>query len=1156
MTSQSKYSLSFVAVLVLSLILSVRAGTAADQILSPPVGGEFGSATDIQRNIAAIGNSNSGGTLGRPKGVVYILERSAAGWQLVKTLLPPATGDRFTRFGTQVTLAGNRLAIGDMHFGEDDVEAGHTGRVYVYEKQGPTWPDEPAYVIEPSQPNVFSFGQAHAFSGEYLAVTELVSLQAAQSMVRVRTFRLQNGQATLLGAVERTGVDSFGSEMSMHGSELAIPNGHRGMLLPTSKGTVYLYDLSGGAMKQTAVLTIPMKAGDFFSSAKVMLDGDRLLVTKITPPSSGVVIFKRTTTGWRATSEIRPPQPGELSYSLIDVAGNALVTYNGSGTDLYTLSEPPRFVRSLSSVGTYVATTSETAMIVRSNQVLFTTLRSLVAADSVVVDPSKACVPGGSIELGELVAGQTCKVEVELQNASAEPLHLTGVQITSALGANSLTEHFFTPVTLPTLGKTRVKLTLNPPSAGSYQLSLEILHPDFALSPYIYRVNFRARVGDFPPLQPQIAGSVFSARGEPVKLDVGATGPRGRFNCQWYKDGRALTGSTQPFLYLPSAQPSDAGRYRLDVWSASSPKMSCSMGLGVFERQASAVAARPDEALSFTARFWGPGIRVKWQNYYERWTLPETWACQGTESANLIIRSPMALAGIRIRADLSMDGAIASAVTSNDHEINTFRLPIIAVEGIRHGRVGEHLGPLVLSDLTNYYEVAIFSAEGLPPGVQLTNGGYQIEGIPTQAGNYVVKIMAENRYGSAVPFMLNLKILSGTEAPNLELHFGTPHQTASIIMLPESNPEAPAWPGLLQVQTGAGTGFSGSLAFGAVRRSFSGRWTVKADEMARSTTVRLTPFLGYRSAVLILTQTAVDESYPPNGIVAALVLERASTDIGPIEIDALLEPLIPPNKEWSHALAGRYSFLMGGLAGQSFGSFTVGSDFHATGVGTLADGSGFTFSMPMVRGPNGPSNGTVMLVGLGTDPVRLWGRINTMAAGVTGAGLVDGVLTIVRPAQPGARLLPDGYNAEAPVRGARYFVPKGVPLFTPPDAPAEQAGRASITLAANGLPESINTALTFTKAGTVIVDRPNSSDLKLDLYMPTGFFTGSFKINEPVLGTENRFVRRTVPFRGMIVPHLRNGGGFFHYSPLPSRFAEPPTTSATTPIYVGGVTLE
>ncbi len=179
-----------------------------------------------------------------------------------------------------------------------------------------------------------------------------------------------------------------------------------------------------------------------------------------------------------------------------------------------------------------------------------------------------------------------------------------------------------------------------------------------------------------------------------------------------------------------------------------------------------------------------------------------------------------------------------------------------------------------------------------------------------------------------------------------------------------------------------------------------------------------------------------------------------------------------------------------------------------------------------------------------------------MAAGVTGAGLVDGVLTIVRPAQPGARLLPDGYNAEAPVRGARYFVPKGVPLFTPPDAPAEQAGRASITLAANGLPESINTALTFTKAGTVIVDRPNSSDLKLDLYMPTGFFTGSFKINEPVLGTENRFVRRTVPFRGMIVPHLRNGGGFFHYSPLPSRFAEPPTTSATTPIYVGGVTLE
>lgn len=123
MPSQSKKSLSFVAVLFLSLILSVRAGTAADQTLSPPPGGEFGSAVDIDGNIAVIGNPNIRG-LDRPvQGVAYIFERGPAGWQLVKTLLPPPKGDRFTRFGAQVTLAGNRLAIGDLHFGEDELAA-------------------------------------------------------------------------------------------------------------------------------------------------------------------------------------------------------------------------------------------------------------------------------------------------------------------------------------------------------------------------------------------------------------------------------------------------------------------------------------------------------------------------------------------------------------------------------------------------------------------------------------------------------------------------------------------------------------------------------------------------------------------------------------------------------------------------------------------------------------------------------------------------------------------------------------------------------------------------------------------------------------------------------------------------------------------------
>lgn len=104
----------------------------------------------------------------------------------------------------------------------------------------------------------------------------------------------------------------------------------------------------------------------------------------------------------------------------------------------------------------------------------------------------------------------------------------------------------------------------------------------------------------------------------------------------WYKDGRALAGNTQTFLHIPSAQPAHAGRYRLDVWATGSPRMSFKMGLGVFERQASAVLAKAGESISLKARFWGPGIRVRWvNNYPNEQPIPETWAIQGTQSATL-----------------------------------------------------------------------------------------------------------------------------------------------------------------------------------------------------------------------------------------------------------------------------------------------------------------------------------------------------------------------------------------------------------------------------------------------------------------------------------------------------------------------------------------
>lgn len=209
-------------------------------------------------------------------------------------------------------------------------------------------------------------------------------------------------------------------------------------------------------------------------------------------------------------------------------------------------------------------------------------------------------------------------------------------------------------------------------------------------------------------------------------------------------------------------------------------------------------------------------------------------------------------------------------------------------------------------------------------------------------------------------------------------------------------------------------------------------------------------------------------------------MEHASTDVGSVEINVSLEPLIPLHKDWSHALAGRYSFLMGGLAGQGLAASpsvqismprasalwrmaqTSRSGFHA---------HGHEPERAMER--HGDAGAA------GRWPRATLGRIETMASRHRGSWHGDRNLDDGTPRPAGSTPgRPKAYNAEVPVRGARYFVPKDVPLFTPPDASPEQVGRVPLSLIADGLPESIYTNLTFTKSGTVIVDQPNPWNLK------------------------------------------------------------------------------
>jgi hypothetical protein len=90
----------------------------------------------------------------------------------------------------------------------------------------------------------------------------------------------------------------------------------------------------------------------------------------------------------------------------------------------------------------------------------------------------------------------------------------------------------------------------------------------------------------------------------------------------------------------------------------------------------------------------------------------------------------------------------------------------------------------------------------------------------------------------------------------------------------------------------------------------------------------------------------------------------------------------------------------------------------------------------------------------------------------------------------------------------------------------------------------------------ITVNGLNSQGLRIDVYPPTGFFTGKQTLNELIPGSETRRIKRDIHFRGMIVPDLHRGGGLFQIMQLPNPLADPPVTRDNALIQTGRVILK
>jgi len=336
-----------------------------------------------------------------------------------------------------------------------------------------------------------------------------------------------------------------------------------------------------------------------------------------------------------------------------------------------------------------------------------------------------------------------------------------------------------------------------------------------------------------------------------------------------------------------------------------------------------------------------------------------------------------------------------------------------------------------------------------------------------------------------------------------------------------------AFGGLLSVEVNPNKSFTGKLRFPtrtvAINGAFDTAQTPQAvisipansaEFTTAATSLRLTLTEGIAiSASWILPQGLVSHQRVTTFTLLPLYVTKPGTAKNP---DGRYVMLLTPEKSKEDVMRG-----------SGFGSLVIAKNYSIIMIGTLPDGTGFTSSSFVTTDEKIPALITtnlarnILLGTVNSEESFFWFR--------SSAGLINDPFTLNLP------------ERQINVEISRYTPPaKG--SFLLPDI-LDTDGNAYISFSAAGRDEEdsttfIESALRLTRAHRFVFPTPNPYRLRLDFYVPTGFFTGSFSIQDPHATIPRQFVQRTVSFRGMLFPsddpNVARGEGFFLVPPPPN----------------------
>lgn len=625
-------------------------------------------------------------------------------------------------------------------------------------------------------------------------------------------------------------------------------------------------------------------------------------------------------------------------------------------------------------------------------------------------------------------------------------------------------------------------------------------------------------------------------RGAAGLLEPTVTGTR-PFAVEWRKDGRLLKGLTQEVLWLPNAQPADAGEYELRV-SNEAGQSSVRMLVAVYDPVNSSVAVKSGTPLRLTTRFWGPG-NISWSLPESATDLPAVFS--GRLSPTLTVLAPMAALNYAqqygdsakiLKATLRL-GAMSQIIA--EHYLDDNLPPyILSVPGGERAVTGGADGGVVVESFSPIPRV--FSASGLPAGMSISEYDGTVSGNFSQPGTYRVTWRVKNDYGQD-------SMTSTFQVSDTPKRLPMPGTYAGLIANVMTEPDLDAPSGYVQVQMGSEGAFTGQWRFKGVTRRFSGRYVPL--EIFGNEPGAIVP-LGSISPDARNAHLRLDPVYVDSAVRIDVSLSYTLSDNSETGVSGELLKVVRLSRHEQQLFTGIFSGLLTPQSptvsvplGSGISSLSISSDgSSASGVGALADGLGFTFSsvLPVRQSLDVPSLPVYF-----HDPTTKSTLFGWMSVSI------ESSLYWKHSPKPGSRLYPDGF---AVVLSNQFLKRRGLAAgeLLLSDSLAETQN-ARLTADWDVL-RLLDTTFMLTSGHKSVFPAPNSRSVSLDFYAPTGFFTGKFNTQK---GPDTAV--GTVYFRGMMLPGLNTGGGFFLLPKLPNPGGTTPTTSSTASILSGRVSV-